>query len=162
MGFGPASGEPRTGPRTEKREPVMKILQLSLFLENRPGQLVHPCRVLARSGVNLLTATLADTQQFGILRLIVTEPERARKVLQDAGCVVNMTEVVAVDVADRPGGLAEVLEAIDAAGIGIEYLYALTCHTGERATIIFRFDGPDEAIAALKTKGIRVLGAQDL
>ena len=83
----------------------MKIHQLSLFLENRPGQLVHPCRILAKAGVNMLTATLADTQQFGILRFIVKEPEHARKILQDAGCVVNLTEVVAVDVADRPGGL---------------------------------------------------------
>lgn len=139
----------------------MKIHQLSLFLENRPGQLVHPCRILAKAGVNMLTATLADTQQFGILRFIVKEPEQARKVLQDAGCVVNLTEVVAVDVADRPGGLVEVLEVIDAAGLSIEYMYALTCHTGSRATIVFRFEKPDEAIDALRAKEIRVLGTND-
>ena len=83
----------------------MKIHQLSLFLENKPGQMIQPCRVLADAGIGLHTLTLADTQQFGLLRLIVTDWEEGRKILEQAGYLVNVTEVVAVEVADRPGGL---------------------------------------------------------
>ncbi len=90
----------------------MKIHQLSLFLENKPGQMLGPCRTLASSGVNIRTLTLADTERFGILRLIVSDWQKARRVLQEAGYVVNVTEVVAVEVADRPGGLAAVLDAL--------------------------------------------------
>ena len=88
----------------------MKIHQLSLFLENSPGKAVEPCRLLARAGVNIRTLTIADTQQFGILRLIVSDWEKGRELLQQAGYVVNVTEVVAVEVDDRPGGLAGLLE----------------------------------------------------
>ena len=88
----------------------MKIHQLSLFLENKPNQLTEPCRLLAEAGVDIRTLTLADTEQFGIFRLIVSDWERGAKVLQEAGYVVNVTEVVAVEVPDRPGGLVELLE----------------------------------------------------
>ncbi len=88
--------------------PLLK--QLSLFLENRPGQIKLPCQALGKAGIDILTLSLADTQQFGILRLIVKEWERAKRVLEEAGCVVNVTDVLAVEVPDRPGGLGEVLE----------------------------------------------------
>ena len=85
----------------------MKIHQLSLFLENKPGHLVEPCRLLADAGINIRTLSVADTQQFGILRMIVSDWQKATAILKDAGCVVNVTEVLAVEVPDRPGGLAE-------------------------------------------------------
>ena len=108
----------------------MKIRQLSLFLENRPGQLRFPCKVLGDAGIDILTMSLADTAQFGILRLIVKDWQRAKEVLEAAGVVVNVTEVLAVDVPDRPGGLASVLEAFEKAGVGVEYMYA--CAARER------------------------------
>ena len=90
----------------------MKLQQLSLFLENKPGVLRAPCELLARNGIDLLTMSLADTTQFGILRFIVADPEAARKLLTDAGMVVSMTEVVPVEVDNHPGGLARALASI--------------------------------------------------
>ncbi len=142
----------------------MKIHQLSLFLENRPGQLKVPCRALAQAGVDIITSTLADTAQFGIFRIIVKDWERAKKVLEEAGSVVKVTEVLAIEVPDKPGGLAGVLEAFDVAGLGIEYMYAFASgRRGERATCIFRFEDPDKAIAALRNRpDVRVVGSEEI
>ncbi len=140
----------------------MKINQLSLFLENKPGHLRMACKALADAGVNILTLSLADTRQFGILRLIVREWEKAKTVLEKAGCVVNVTEVVATEVADRPGGLAEVLSIIDDARLNIEYMYAFTFRKEDKAVLVFRFDAPDVAIKALQAKGINVISGVEL
>lgn len=140
----------------------MKIPQVSLFLENKPGRLSEPCKVLAKAGINILTLSLADTQQFGILRLIVRDWQRAKAVLEQAGLVVNITEVVATEVADRPGGLAEVLSIIEASGINIEYMYAFTFRMGDKAVLVFRFDNPDAAINLLRARGINVIGSVEL
>lgn len=141
----------------------MKLQQLSLFLENKPGTLHAPVQALADAGVNLLTVTLADTTQFGILRLIVSDPQRAKEVLESAGSVVRVTEVVPVEVSDGPGGLAGVLAAIERAGLAVEYMY-LFGGTGRPGTvaIIFRFEDPDAAVAALGTAGVRVLSREEL
>ena len=140
----------------------MKITQLSLFLENSPGNVQEPCRVLAGSGVNIRTLTLADTQQFGILRLIVSDWEKGRQVLQEAGYVVNVTEVVAVEVEDRPGGLVRLLDILEASSVNIEYMYAFTFGREGRVVLIFRFDPPDTAIECLRAAGINVLRALEL
>jgi len=140
----------------------MKIHQLSMFLENKPGRLSEPCRILADAGINILTLSLADTQQFGILRLIVRDWEQAKEVLEKSGAVVNVTKVVATEVEDTPGGLAHILESIEAAGINIEYMYAFTFRRGDKATLVFRFDNPDAAIEALKAKGINVINDVEL
>ena len=141
----------------------MKLQQLSLFLENRPGQLVAPCAALGEAGIDILTASLADTAQFGILRLIVRDPRRAREVLEAAGMVVNVTEVVPLEVDDRPGGLAEALAAIEGAGVGVEYMYAFAAgRSSGKAAIIFRFDDPDKALAVAREHGLRVVDAEEL
>lgn len=140
----------------------MKIHQLSMFLENKPGRLSEPCRLLAEADINILTLSVADTQQFGILRLIVRDWEKAKEVLEASGCVVNVTEVVATEVEDKPGGLAAVLEIIENAELNIEYMYAFTFRSGDRAVIVFRFDNPDLAIAALQSKGVNVIGGVEL
>jgi hypothetical protein len=141
----------------------MKLQQLSLFLENRPGQLRAPCQALAQAGVDILTLSLADTAQFGILRLIVKDPARARQVLEQAGMVVNVTEVVPVEVENRPGGLADVLAQMEQAGLGIEYMYAFAVGArAGKAALIFRFEQPDEALLALRSRGVRVLEAEEL
>jgi len=133
----------------------MKHHQLSLFLENQPGQLVDPCRVLADAGIDIRTLTLADTERFGILRLIVSDWARAAVVLEKAGYVVNVTEVVAIEVDNRPGGLTEVLQALD--GMNVEYMYAFPFGRGDKAVLIFRFDQPDAAIERLRAAGINVV-----
>ncbi len=141
----------------------MKLQQLSLFLENRPGQLREPCETLAAAGIDLLTMSLADTSNFGILRFIVRDPEAAKKVLEEAGMVVRMTEVVPVEVDNKPGGLARALAAIEDAGLGVEYMYDFgAASSGGKAAIIFRFESPDVALAALSAAGVRVLAMEEL
>ena len=135
----------------------MKIKQLSLFLENKPGHLSAICRAMAKANVNIATLSLADTQQFGILRLIVEDWEKARDVLEKAGFVVNATEVVATEVDDKPGGLAEILEILEQGRINLEYMYAFSAHRGEKAILVLRFDDPDAAIALLAKNGRNVL-----
>jgi hypothetical protein len=132
----------------------MRIPQLSLFLENRPGRMIAPCKLLADAGINIVTLSLADSEQFGVLRLIVREWQRAREVLEAAGCVVAVTEVLAVEVADKPGGLVELLTLFEQAGINVDYMYAFSARLGDRAVLVFRFDDLDAAITALTRAGI--------
>ena len=141
----------------------MKIRQLSLFLENRPGQLRVPAKVLGDAGIDILTMSLADTQQFGILRLIVKDWEKAKKVLEGAGVVVNVTDVLAIEVPDRPGGLAAVLESFEKAGLGIEYMYALEARErGQYATLIFRLADPERAARLLAQAGAKLVSSAEL
>jgi hypothetical protein len=140
----------------------MKIQQLSLFLENKPGRLAVPCRLLAAAGINIRTLSLADTQQFGILRLIVSDWEKAAAILRQAGYACKVTEVLAVEVPDRPGGLARILEMFETGGVNIEYMYAFPFGKQDKAVIIFRFDKPDEAIARLQAGGVNVLAEVDI
>ena len=140
----------------------MKIHQLSLFLENQPGQMLEPCRLLAQAGIDIRTLSLADTRQFGILRVIVSDWNRAAALLQEAGYVVNVTEVVAVEVADRPGGLAELIAIFDNTGINIEYMYSFPFGRHGRAVLIFRFNRPDAAIERLQAAGIDVVDSVDV
>jgi hypothetical protein len=135
----------------------MKLHQLSVFCENKPGHVVAPCRLLAREGVDIRALSLADTQRFGILRMIVSDWQRAKSLLEGAGSVVKVTEVLAVEVPDHPGGLADVLEVFQGTTVNIEYMYAFPFVRGQKAVLIFRFDQPDAAIARLLEKGIHVL-----
>ena len=140
----------------------MKLQQLSLFLENRAGRLAPPIRVLAAEGINILTLTLADTAEFGILRLVVPDADQARKALEREGWVVNVAEVVAVDIADRPGGLAEVLTELESAQLRIEYMYAFSLRRGDKAILIFSFEEPDRAIQVLGDAGFAVVDGEEL
>jgi len=140
----------------------MKITQLSVFLENKPGRLSEPCRVLSNAGINILTLSLADTQQFGILRLVVRDWQKAKAALEKKGEVVNVTEVVAIEVSDKPGGLSDILKLMEDAKINVEYMYAFTFRKEDKAIIVFRFENPDQAIAALKAKGVNLVSPVEL
>ncbi len=140
----------------------MKIHQLSLFLENQPGQMIEPCRLLAGAGIDIRSLSLADTRQYGILRVIVSDWKVAAELLESKGYVVNVTEVVAIEVEDQPGGLAELMGLFENSGINIEYMYAFPFGRGNRAVMIFRFDQPDAAIERLRAAGINVLGGVDV
>lgn len=135
----------------------MKVDQISIFLENKPGKIEHVTRVLRDEGINIRALSLADTSDFGILRLIVNDTVRAEKALHEAGFTVRRTAVVAVEVPDRPGGLHSILEALSEKEINVEYTYAFVERSGENAIIIFRFDQTDEAIELLLKKGFKVL-----
>ncbi len=136
----------------------------SLAVENRPGQLRVPAKVLGDAGIDILTMSLADTQQFGILRLVVKDWEKAKRTLEAAGIVVNVTEVLAIDVPDRPGGLASVLEAFEKAGLGVEYMYALDAgrERGRFATLVFRVGDPEVAARHLREAGVKLLTSDEL
>ena len=140
----------------------MRIRQISIFLENKPGQLSTICRDLAEAKINIVTLSLADTSDFGIVRMIVDDHEKAKAVLTDRGHAVNVREVIAVCVPDRPGGMAEVMQVLDAAGANIEYSYAFAFHEGEKAVLVFRFDDNAKAETALKKAGYTTLGEEEI
>lgn len=140
----------------------MKITQLSVFAENKPGHIIAPCRMLSDAGVNIRALSLADTQKFGILRMIVSDWKAAAKILEEGGFLVKATEVLAVEVPDLPGGLSKVLAALESTAINIEYMYAFPFGRGDKAILIFRFDNPDAAIEKLQAAGINLVGREEL
>lgn len=135
----------------------MKVKQISIFLENKAGRLAEVTRILGEGQVNIRALSLADTTDFGILRLIVNDNTRALKILKDNGFTVGETEVIAVEVPDRPGGLAGILAILADGGMNVEYMYAFVERSGENAIIIFRFDDIDAAISLLQLRGVKVL-----
>ena len=136
----------------------MRIRQISIFLQNQPGQLSAICRTLAEADINIATLSLADTSDFGIVRMIVDDHEKAREVLTERGHAVNVREIVAVCVPDRPGGMAEVMDVLEKSGANVEYSYAFAFHEGEKAVLVFRFDDNAKAENALKAAGYTTLG----
>jgi hypothetical protein len=140
----------------------MKITQLSVFVENAPGHILAPCRALADAGVNIRALSLADAPKFGVLRMIVSDWRQAAKILEETGFSVKATEVLAVEVPDRPGGLSQVLEALQGSSANIDYMYAFPFGRGDKATLIFRFDNPDNAIATLQSAGISLIRHSEL
>jgi hypothetical protein len=136
------------------------VEQISVFLENETGGLADVLDVLARRGVDLRALSLADDPDFGILRLIVNDTEAAVEGLKGEGFTVRRTPVVAVQVPDRPGGLAGIVNALR--GIDIEYMYAFVQKSGEQAFVVIRFDEPEAAVAALRKAGATLLDAADV
>ena len=135
----------------------MKWKQLSVFLENKPGALSEPCRMLAKADINIQTFSLADTREFGILRLVVEDSDKARRLLQRNGFAVKVTKVVVLEVPDKPGGLAAILDALEGSGINVKYAYGFTTRPGNKGVLVFCFDDPDTAVEILKKKGFEVL-----
>jgi hypothetical protein len=140
----------------------MNVEQISIFLENKSGRLAEVTGVLSEAGINIRALSLADTADFGILRLIVNDTEKARQVLRDNGFTVEKTRVVAIEVPDKPGGLAKILDTIKDEGINVEYMYAFVQKSGQNAIVIFRFDELEKAITILQKVGVRTLEGEDL
>ncbi len=140
----------------------MKVEQISIFLENKPGGLSSVTRAIKDAQINIRALSLADTAEFGILRLIVDQNDRAKQALKEGGFTVARTEVVALEVPDRPGGLARILRGLDDAGINVEYMYAFVRRSGDNAILVVRFDEPGNAVAALTRAGVRVLLGPEL
>lgn len=138
----------------------MKVEQISIFIENKSGRLAEVTQVIGEAGVNIRALSLADTSDFGILRLIVDKTDHAKAVLKEHGFTVSKTEVVAVEVPDRPMGLHGILKVLDSARINVEYMYAFVERCGENAVIIFRFDNTEEAIQVLTRHGFTVLAGE--
>jgi len=135
----------------------MKVEQISIFIENKSGRLAEVSRILGEAKVNIRALSLADTSDFGILRLIVDDTNLALKELKAHSFTVNKTEVIGVEVPDSPGGLCSILETLDKNQINVEYMYAFVERSGGNAVIIFRFDNIDEAIRVLTENDFTVL-----
>jgi len=140
----------------------MTAVQISVFLENKSGRLAEVTRALAGAGVNIRALSLAETIDYGVLRLIVDKPKEAKDALTRAGFTVSETEVIAVAMPDRPGGLAGIVDMLTKRGLNIEYLYAFVGQRGENAVVIIRIDTMSEAISALQAGGAQVLSAAEL
>jgi hypothetical protein len=133
------------------------VKQLSIFLENKAGRLAEVTGILAEAGINIRALALADTTEFGVMRLIVDDHQKAQAIMKSQGVAVAATDVVAVNVADRPGGLHHILDLLYGGGINVEYMYAFVQHSGSWAIMIFRFDKVDKALALLEEHGIETV-----
>jgi hypothetical protein len=135
----------------------MEVKQISLFLENKKGRLWEAMDVLAKAKINIRALSIADTSDFGILRLIVPDPEKAKKVLTKSNFTVRESDVIAVGVSDKPGGLAGVLKILSDADINVEYMYAFVQKSKENAVVVLRTDSVSKGKKALKKSGFVVL-----
>jgi hypothetical protein len=140
----------------------VKVLQISIFVENKSGRLAEVTEILAQHEINIRALSLADTADFGILRLIVNDTEKAKKILKDNGFTLSQNEVVALEVPDRPGGLAKILRTLQGKGINVEYMYAFVQKCEGNAVLIFRFDEIEKAIDALQASGFRIMTGNEV
>ena len=141
---------------------MMIIKQLSVFLENKPGRLCAAIDVLAKEGINISALTLADTSEFGILRMIVDQPEKARQVLIDSGVVVRLSDVIAVAMDDAPGGAVGILHILSEAGLNVEYMYACVGKVTGKALMIIRTDDAEAATGTLRRGGYGDINPADV
>ena len=133
--------------------------QLSLFLQNEAGSLNKACQVLAQNNINIITLSLADTREYGILRLLVKDQSKAQDLLTQAGFVVKNTPVLVIPVSDQPGGLAAILAALDKQNINVLYMYAFPSGKDGKALMVFRFEDPEKALRVLEGAGFSTLEA---
>ena len=140
----------------------MTIEQLSVFVENKPGKLLEALETLADAEVDMRALSLADTSDFGILRIIVDKPDKALDILSDAGFLVKSNEVLAVVIGDRPGGLASVVRLLAEADVNIEYTYAFVAHSKDNAYVILRVDDNDAAVKVLTKNDVKLLTAKEM
>jgi len=140
----------------------MRVEQIAVFLENKSGRLAEITGILAENDINIRALSVADTADFGILRLIVDKVDAAKKVLKEGGFTVGKTNVIAVEVEDKSGGLASVLKTVETEGLNVEYMYAFVNKSGENAVLIFRFDDMDKAISSLQAAGFTILSGDQV
>ncbi len=138
------------------------IKQISVFVENKKGRLARITDVLGLEGIDLVALSIADTTNFGIMRCIVNNPDKAITVLKQNGFTASMTEVIVAEVPDRPGGLASILKMLDEAGISVEYLYSFVRTPSQNALILFRVEDIKGTMEALKNSDVRLLEESDI
>ncbi|MEE9556596.1 MAG: ACT domain-containing protein [Candidatus Adiutricales bacterium] len=140
----------------------MRVEQISVFLVNQAGRLAEVTQILSEAGVNIRALFLVDNFDQGVLRMIVNDNKKAEEALKGQGFSVSKTNVVAVEVEDKPGGLHKILDILQKAMINVEYMYAFVRKSGINAMMIFRFNQPDEAVKLLTEKGVTVVDGKDV
>jgi hypothetical protein len=140
----------------------LKVKQISVFLENKPGHARMVAEELKKANLNLRAISLADSEDFGILRMVVEDPERAFTVLKSANHAVKETDVIAIEVPDHPGGLSDVLRTLEACGVNIEYMYSVLERTSNKAVIILRVENTDQVIEDLKKRNVKLLSSKEV
>lgn len=140
----------------------LKVQQISVFLENKTGRLAKVTEILGNNQINIRALSIADTTDFGILRLIVNQPDKAIRFLKEEGFTVSAAEVLAVEMDDRPGGLSTILRILDTAKINIEYLYAFLEKSSQDALVVFRVEQIDEAIKVLQDYNVNIISGEEL
>jgi hypothetical protein len=137
----------------------VRIEQISIFVENSPGRLYEVTRALGDAGINIRASSLVDTADFGVLRLIVSNVVKARRMMMEKQFPARIDDVIAVEIEDRPGTLASLLKPLLDAKVNVDYMYAMTGFASEKAVMVFRFSDNDKAIKILQKNGIRLLDA---
>ncbi|NLW32976.1 MAG: ACT domain-containing protein [Fibrobacter sp.] len=140
----------------------MKVQQISVFLENKAGRLAKVARVLKESGINIRALTVADTSDFGILRMIVSQPDRAFEVLRTAGFTVKQNPIIAAEIFDKEGLFFEIMDLCDKNDLNIEYTYSFVEQSSNRAILFLRFDNTDRAIEIFKENGYKLLSNEEI
>jgi hypothetical protein len=135
----------------------MKITQVSVFLENKKGRLLEVCSLLGKHNINIRALNVAESEGFGVLRIVVDKPQETVELLKKNNLVANLTDVVAVEVEDKPGGLARLLEILSKNNINVEYMYGFVEKHSNNALMVFRFDEPEKAAKVLLDNGITVV-----
>ncbi len=135
----------------------MKIQQISVFLENKPGRLASVAQVLKDNAINIRALTVADTLDFGVLRMVVNRPDQAMAVLRQAGFTVKAATIIAVEIDDREGVFYDIMKLCDAEGLNIEYTYSFVEQQAKKAILFMRFEDPDRAAAIFTQHGYRLL-----
>jgi len=140
----------------------MKLTQISVFLENRKGRLYEVCSLLGKTGINIRALTIAETESFGVLRIVVDKSDLAIKTLKANGFVANLTDVIAVEVGDKPGGLAAILKVFSDNDINVEYMYGFVEKFSDNALLVFRFEDTDKASKILADKGLKIVTRKEI
>lgn len=140
----------------------MQVRQISVFLENKIGRLAEITQVLGNKEINIRALAIADTTEFGILRMIVDRPQEAYEALEERGFTVSQTEVLVVEAEDRPGGLAQVVAILSKAGINVEYLYAFVAPKARNALVVLKIEKIKETIDLLQTQKVKILSTEEI
>ncbi len=140
----------------------MAVRQISVFLENKIGRLAEITQILGNKEINIRALAIADTTEFGILRMIVDRPQKAYEALEERGFTVSQTEVVVVEVEDKPGGLAQVMAILGKEGINVEYLYAFVAPRGRGALVVLKIEEKKTTVDLLQEKKVKILSAEEI
>jgi hypothetical protein len=140
----------------------MKITQISIFLENKKGRLFEVCSLLGKHRINIRALTIAESEGFGVMRVVVDKPQEAMTVLKENSLAAKLTDIIAVEVDDRPGGLADILGIFNANNINVEYMYGFVEKFSDRALMVFRVEETDKAASLLTQNNIKVVREDDI